>query len=479
MAFHPSIYRRLALQKAKLQNIENLDVFDELADIDYLTNLKIKFSSTSQKLLQRGLIPQNFEELVSSDLKRVSYIRDVFRVKSGTLGGELEGIKKIHEEISLPSFSFDKTDLDKIREKLDSFDNVWREVEPIVSRLHHIYDWTNSGKLETCLDEYYFLEKCEVFFNGTSKYLSSFIISPSRFKDEIEKLIIEVKNIFKRWVEAYQVAQSKEAELNLLCERGDIKSLRAKLSEISQFEGIALREKKQLLLFDRLLEDKSEIQQSVVSLAEESKKDRFIHRHSKYESIVSKSKAFSKEAGFLNQSLQKKLDADGVASVYEKLVKKLELKIKRKKQMFFSIKLTFASILFLAILGYLILQHFEDLRKEAAIAEKARMLELTYKRFQSDKKKELVRILEEESKAFGLPYDEYKGGRWNSSPPYDSYSGLWVVSNFTASVSRPTTVHYLKNGKKDGPSITIDYKTKKIIKKWIYKDGELISKVID
>lgn len=488
--FHTSIYRRLALQKARLENLENSDVFDELADIDYLRKLKHKFFFTSQKLLEKELIPQNLGELITSDLKRVCFIRDVFRVQAGNLGSQLEELQKIHNELSSSSFSFDKSDLEKIKVKLDTIQNVWYEAEPKISRLYYVHDWSTSGNLDTYLNEYYFLEKSEDFLKGTSKFFLSFVISPSRFKDEIERRIIEVNDTLKQWDVAYQVAKSKEPHICLLCEKGDIKPLRAQISNIAQYKDVALEEKRQLYIFDRLLNVKNEIQKSVVYLTEISKKDLSAHKHKKYQGLERKSKVLLKESQFLNQSLQKLLGADGAVGSYNKLVAKLDFKIRRKKRKFLFTIVTIVSVLLCLFTGYKGLTYLKDKRIEKLLDLEVEKVERHldkwqlpfYNDLEKEKKQKIIRLLIEESDAFGIEIENYINGHWASEKPSGNYSGLWVVSNYrntTQSLLRPTRIYYLKNGEKDGLYIQIDYYTKKIIKKWIFKDNNVTSKVID
>ena len=196
------------------------------------------------------------------------------------------------------------------------------------------------------------------------------------------------------------------------------------------------------------------------------------------------------ESQFLNQSLQKLLGADGAVGSYNKLVAKLDFKIRRKKRKFLFTIVTIVSVLLCLFTGYKGLTYLKDKRIEKLLDLEVEKVERHldkwqlpfYNDLEKEKKQKIIRLLIEESDAFGIEIENYINGHWASEKPSGNYSGLWVVSNYrntTQSLLRPTRIYYLKNGEKDGLYIQIDYYTKKIIKKWIFKDNNVTSKVID
>ena len=92
MTSEPSVYRRIVLQEAKLQKLEELDVFEELADIDYLSNLKTKAADTVNGLLSKGLIPDNFKDLFKYFLSRSQSLYPLFTTFKYLSVGYMKGV---------------------------------------------------------------------------------------------------------------------------------------------------------------------------------------------------------------------------------------------------------------------------------------------------------------------------------------------------------------------------------------------------
>jgi hypothetical protein len=488
--FDPIIYRRLFLQKAKLQKLEDLDVFDELSDIDYLTNLKNKVSTTITSLIDKELLPKNFEELVTQDIKRVSFIRDAFKIEEGRLGLHLETTKKNLDEFSSPASSHYKKDINIIKVKLNDFEKLWNKVHPEIIKFYYSPDWSNSSNLETYLNEIYHLEKNNNFLKNTNHYFGSYMVSPSKFINDVEKLINDLTEQLDLWSKGFKLAQATESQIKLFCKEGKIEPLRAKILEVMRFKDIATKEKKQVVIFDRLLGLKKEIQKHVGLFTDESNKCKYLNR---------KIKEFSRESQSLNQALRRVLSADPTIESYNKVVSKFELKIKRKKQLSSAIKRIFLFAVLSALVSYFYFENQQEIKElfeehqpnKKALAGHARSLaemELFFGesyRFLSsyslEKLQLLKKIIQEEVELFGISRNDYLGGWWRNTLPASQYTGLWVVANSfdqTNPMLRPTSVHYLKNGKKDGLSIQIDYKAKKIWKKSIFKEGRLISVLI-
>ena len=481
------IYRRLALQKIKLQKIEDLDVFEELSDIDYLANLKNKVSLTSKKLFDRGLIPENFEELVAVDLERVIFIRDVFKLEPTKFGWRLKGIQKLYENFTHSSTLYDKTYIEETKDIVDAFAKVWNDLSPEILKLHSSSDWANSGNLEPFLNEIYKLENNDDFFKNTSHHLSSYIVSPTKFKNEIDKFIIEFHEDLDQWAEAYKFAKSKEPQLRQLCDQGNLDLLRKEIAKVNKFKDVAISEKKQLSLFDRLLSEKKEFKKSVKLLAEESKKYPNLDFRSfdRYKELESKSKKISTESQLLNQVLKRLIDAEAILEPYKELVSKIELRNKRKKKKSVIIKSTL-SIVFLCIIGCYIF--FENQRLEQEQAERKQILTSLrefwgnkynlVQDYSLEKKKKLQELLTDEASYFGVNLKDYINGYWATTSPDSQFSGLWVHSNHFGSTHnslRPTSIDYIKKGKKDGLSIDLNYFTKEIIRKSIFRNGDLVS----
>ena len=272
MTSEPITYRRIVLQEAKIQKLEELDVFDELADIDYLSNLKTKVADTVNGLLSKGLIPANFNDLFIADFQRVCSIRKIFSMKPGSFGARLDEIEKLRKELSSPSHSFEKSDLGNLQKKLTDFEQLWNEVYPKISRLHYARDWSSSSSLETYLNEYYMLENNDDFLTNVSKALLLFIHSPTELEAKIKDKITDFREFITKCKEEHEQAKLKEPEIKKLCDEGKLESLKENIDQVKRFKDIALHEKKQLVLFDHLVEEKKEIDKKLSSISKDSNK---------------------------------------------------------------------------------------------------------------------------------------------------------------------------------------------------------------
>ena len=373
MTSEPSVYRRIVLQEAKLQKLEQSDVFEDLADIDYLSKLKTKAANTVNGLISKGLIPDNFRDLVRSDVQRVCYIRDVFKIEPDLFAGRLEEIEKLRKEFSLPSHSFDKSDLEKLQDKLSGFEQLWNEVYPKISRLHYAPDWSSSGSLETYLNEYYMLENNDDFLTNVSKALLLFIKSPAELEAKIKDKITDFREFITKCQEAHEQAKLKEPEIKKLCDEGKLESLKENIDQVMRFKDIALHEKKQLVLFDQLVEKKKNIDQKLSSISKDSNKKTSKEQLEELKTVEVKAKELLAESGALSHGLRQGLAAHKTTDRCKDRISQVEKTIKRKRQSF-KMGAALVSLIVVGICAYLFNHQLELKEQERlwALAKPAR-----------------------------------------------------------------------------------------------------------
>jgi sulfatase modifying factor 1 len=368
MTSEPSTYRRIVLQEAKLQKLEELDVFEELADIDYLSNLKTKVADTVNGLLSKGLIPDNFKDLFNADFKRVCSIRKIFSMKSDSFGARLDEIEKLRKEL----YSFEKSDLWNFQQKLTDFEKLWNKVYPKISRLHYAPDWSSSGSLETYLNEYYMLENNDDFLTNVSKALLLFIRSPTELEAKIKDKITDFREFITKCQEEHEQAKLKEPEIKKLCDEGKLKSLIKNIDQVKRFKDIALYEKKQLVIFDRLVEKKKNIDQKLSSISKDSNKKTSKKQLEQLKTLEVKAKQLLVQSGSLSHGLSLCLAAQKT----KEQMSKVEKTIKRKRQLSY-LPVAFFSLITVGIFAFLFNHLLEQARLRALeLAEQERQWKL-------------------------------------------------------------------------------------------------------
>ena len=90
-SFDTKICRKLGLQSFHIEQLRDLDAFDELSDIDYLAKLEKRNSSLIRELSNKGLIPDNPLEELNNDRRRAFRLIEIFG--SGSVCELVEGFK--------------------------------------------------------------------------------------------------------------------------------------------------------------------------------------------------------------------------------------------------------------------------------------------------------------------------------------------------------------------------------------------------
>jgi len=270
--FDPKIYRNIGLQKAKVKKLIDLDIFEDLADIDYLYNLDTKISHLASSLTEKGLIPEDFEKYLGNDHERVLYIKELFKIEPNRIGKLLEELQEVQNRLTENS---DEVDEGKLRSLESYIEHLEKKIHSQIldaTKFTLTKDWQSNGKLDNTLLEYHTISTDDSFYQNVNPLINSFTASPKTFEkkvlQQIENLRVLVKNLF----DDFDSAKESVTYLQQLYDNGEVTKLKDELTKIEKFSGVGEELKHKMSIYDDLLNRKKFIESEILELKQYSEK---------------------------------------------------------------------------------------------------------------------------------------------------------------------------------------------------------------